>query len=145
MTSPTRVLLIEDNRLDQRLIGDMLSEAQAHAFEITFAGTLTEGLEKLDDGSIDIILLDLNLPDSEGLTTLHTVVSRHPFAPIVICSATTDEETAALAVEEGAQDYLIKGRIDPDRLVRAIRYAALRKRGRGLPESGPRRAGKTGP
>ncbi|MBN2224189.1 MAG: PAS domain S-box protein [Deltaproteobacteria bacterium] len=124
-----RILLIEDSPWDRRLIGDMLAEMKEEAFVLSTADDLAEGKRLLDIGEIDLVLLDLILPDSEGLDTLHAVLKAAPSVPIVVCSAISNKETALRAVSEGAQDYLIKGDINPSMLVRAIRYARERKRG----------------
>jgi PAS domain S-box-containing protein len=122
-----RVLLIEDNPWDRRLISEILSGVDTPAFVLVTAETLTEGLARIEKDAPDIVLLDLNLPDSQGLPTLFAVAARVAHVPIVVCSATDDEDTALRAVREGAQDYLIKGRINPDTLVRSLRYALERK------------------
>ncbi len=125
---PMHILLIEDSPWDRRLIGDMLTEVKDEAFVLSVAGDLAEGKRLLALGNLDLILLDLILPDSEGLNTLESVLEAAPSVPIVICSAISDKGTALRAVSEGAQDYLIKGGIDPETLVRSIRYARERKR-----------------
>jgi len=122
------ILLIEDNPWDTRLIGDMLAEAQDESFILSTADNLTEGKRLLGMGDIDLVLLDLMLPDSEGLDTLHSVLDAAPSVPIVICSAISNKEVTLQAVSEGAQDFLIKGSIDPATLVRSMRYARERKR-----------------
>jgi PAS domain S-box-containing protein len=125
---PTRILLIEDNPWDRRLIRDMLEEVKDEGFILSTADDLAQGKEHLNRGETDLILLDLILPDSEGLDTLQAVLEEAPLVPIVVCSAISDKDTALRAVSEGAQDYLIKGSIDPATLVRSIRYALERKR-----------------
>ncbi len=125
---PMHILLIEDSPWDRRLIGDMLAETNEEVFVLSTADDLAEGKRLLDAGDIDLVLLDLILPDSEGLDTLHAVLTAAPSIPIVVCSAISNKDTALQAVIEGAQDYLIKGGIDPSTLVRSIRYARERKR-----------------
>ncbi len=127
MTESIRVLLIEDNPWDRRLISDILSGVRVPSFVLGTAETVAEGLARCETDAPDVILLDLNLPDSQGLPTLFAVAGRLPSMPIVIYSATDDEDTAVRAVHEGAQDYLIKGKISPDIVVRAVRYALERK------------------
>ncbi len=124
----THILQIEDSPWDRRLIGDMLAQTGEESFVLSTAEDLAEGKRLLDAGNVDVILLDLILPDSEGLDTLHAVLKAAPSVPIVICSAISNKETALHAVGEGAQDYLIKGDISPSILARAIRYAMERKR-----------------
>jgi two-component system cell cycle response regulator len=88
---------------------------------------LSTGLERLVEGGIDIVLLDLGLPDSQGLDTLHRVIAELPEVPItVVLTNTDDEELAVQAVRAGAQDYLIKGQLENNLLVRAMRYAMER-------------------
>jgi PAS domain S-box-containing protein len=125
---PIQILYIEDNPWDRRLISRILSAVRSPSFVLTTAETLCEGLSRIQSDPPDIILLDLNLPDSQGLPTLLAVAGRLTHVPIVICSATDDEDTAVQALQGGAQDYLTKGKITSDILVRTIRYALERKR-----------------
>lgn len=128
MTQPIRILHIEDNTWDRRLISDILSQASPGSFALVSAETLSEGLGRIRSEVPDIVLLDLNLPDSDGLPTFRAVADGLSHEPVVIISATDDEDTAIRALQEGAQDYLTKGKITPDILVRTIRYALERKR-----------------
>ncbi|MBN2225028.1 MAG: sigma 54-interacting transcriptional regulator [Deltaproteobacteria bacterium] len=128
MPEPIQILYIEDNPWDRRLISRILSAVRSPSFVLTTAETLCEGLSRIQSDPPDIILLDLNLPDSQGLSTLLAVADRLTHVPIVICSATDDEDTAVQALQGGAQDYLTKGKITSDILVRTIRYALERKR-----------------
>ena len=121
------VLLIEDNPGDARLIREMLAEGGGDRFKLECADRLSAGLELLAEGGVDIVLLDLGLPDSQGLDTLHKVIAEVPEVPItVVLTGTDDEELAVQAVRAGAQDYLIKGQIENNLLVRAMRYAMER-------------------
>jgi diguanylate cyclase (GGDEF)-like protein len=123
------VLLIEDNPGDARLIELMLNRARGMAFQLTWLDTLTAGLQYLDTHEPDIVLLDLGLPESRGLETLHRLLAHAPKAPtLVVLSGLDDEDIAFQAVQSGAQDYLIKGRVDSALLVRSIRYAMERSR-----------------
>jgi PAS domain S-box-containing protein len=125
---PIHILYIEDNPWDRRLISRILSAVRSPSFILTTAETLAEGLSCIrSEPPPDIILLDLNLPDSQGLSTLSAVIGSVSHTPIVICSANDDEDTAVQAVQGGAQDYLTKGKISSDVLVRTIRYALERK------------------
>ena len=126
--TPMRVLLVEDNPGDARLLEENLSEAGDGAFELTHVGRLADGLECLSEGVFDIVLLDLSLPDSQGLETFSTAQAMAPQVPIVVLTGLADDLLAAAALQEGAQDYLIKGQVDSDLLARSIRYAAQRKR-----------------
>ena len=123
-----RLLTIEDNPGDYRLIQEMLNEAKGVKFEVQTANRFSAGIECLRKGNIDIVLLDLSLPDSEGLDTFKSVHAMVPEVPTVILTAIKDEALAAKAVQEGAQDYLIKGSIDGNLLVHSIRYAIERKK-----------------
>lgn len=128
MSEPIRILHIEDTSWDRRIISDILSGSQSPVFRLSAATTLSEGLDAIRSDPPDIVLLDLNLPDGEGLPTFRAVAGVLRHQPVVICSAVDDEETAVRALKEGAQDYLTKGKITPDILVRTIRYALERKR-----------------
>ena len=124
--NPTKVLLIEDNPADARLIGEMLREAEAKglAFELVWADSLAAGAQRLHEGGIDVILLDLGLPESSGLDTLQRLLEHEPRAPtLVVLSGITDEDVAMQALQSGAEDYLVKGQVDSALLVRSIRYA----------------------
>jgi signal transduction histidine kinase len=129
MTNPLAIGLLEDNPGDARLIQEMLRQASVAAFRVDWMSRLEDLLERLERGTFDVLLLDLGLPDSQGLATFDRVHSRAPKVPIIIFSGATDEELAAEAVAHGAQDYLVKGEIDAFLLKRAIRYAIERQRG----------------
>jgi PAS domain S-box-containing protein len=126
--SHTRILLIEDNPGDARLIQELLSEVKTASFEIELAGRLSEGLEALSATTFDVVLLDLSLPDSSGLDTLVKTLSAAQQEAIIMLTVLDDEDVAVEAVRKGAQDYLVKGQIDENALCRAIRYAIERKR-----------------
>lgn len=127
MNGKLTVLLIEDNPGDTRLIQEMLAEASGVTFELECAHRLSTGLERLAEGGIDVVLLDLGLPDSQGLDTFDKVYA-HAQIPAIVLSGLDDESLAVEAVQRGAQDYLIKGQIDSNPLARAIRYAVERRR-----------------
>jgi signal transduction histidine kinase len=129
MANPLAIGLVEDNPGDARLIQEMLRQASMAPFRVDWLSRLDALLPRLEDGAFDVLLLDLGLPDSQGLATFHRVVGRAPRMPIIIISGATDEELATEAVANGAQDYLVKGQIDAFLLQRAIRYAIERKRG----------------
>ena len=122
---PVRVLLVEDNPGDARLIEELLLEAAAR-FELQSAARLAEALEKIDTGGFDLVLLDLSLPDSHGIDTFHRMAARAPNLPLIVLSGLDDEQLALQTVQKGAQDYLVKGHVDRYNLVRAIRYALKR-------------------
>ncbi len=121
---PTRVLLVEDSPSDVLLTRDAL-EARGR-FRVISADRLRGAIERLDESPVDAILLDLALPDAQGLEALLTLRRRAPDVPVIVMTARDDEELGLRAVQEGAQDYLIKGRSDEDDLGRAIRYAIER-------------------
>jgi PAS domain S-box-containing protein len=129
MTERLRVLFVEDNPADIDLIADMLSETGPVSFRLDSASRLSMALRRLEEGDIDLVLLDLGLPDSSGLQTFHKLRKARPDIPIVVLTGNTDLETALAAVREGAQDYLVKGEVNRSLLVRAARYAIERQRG----------------
>ncbi len=120
-----KVLLIEDNPGDARLVREMLSESRG-AFQLQTVDRLDRGLERLAAGDIGVVLLDLSLPDSQGIETFNKIHLHAPQVPILVMSGLNDETVAVHAVQSGAQDYLVKGRVDAYLLVRAIRYAMER-------------------
>ncbi|MGZ5073426.1 MAG: putative bifunctional diguanylate cyclase/phosphodiesterase [Usitatibacter sp.] len=127
--SPARsVLLVEDNPGDARLIREMLAEEDPEAFRLTHADRLSRGIEVLGQNSIDLVLLDLSLPDSQGLDTFSKVYTHSPKVPIIVLSGNDDRQLALYAVKSGAQDYLVKGKIDRELLLKAMQYSIERKR-----------------
>lgn len=127
MGNPTRILIIEDNIRDVRLIQEMLKEVRHFNFEFTHAERLDKGLKCIENDGFDVLLLDLNLPDNTGLDTFIKARNGKSNLPIVILSGESDEETAIEAVHQGAQDYLMKGEVDGKLLARSIFYAIERK------------------
>jgi CheY-like chemotaxis protein len=123
---PVVVLLIEDNPGDARLVAEFLAEATDLRYTLRQANRLSEGLDRLSPGDVDLVLLDLNLPDSQGLETLLAVRSAGPRIPVVVLT-TLDEEAGPAALRSGAQDYLPKGKFDTELLMRTIRYAIERQ------------------
>jgi PAS domain S-box-containing protein len=122
----TRVLLVEDNPGDAELISIALERAGNYEMEV--CGRLSETLERLARNGLDLVLLDLGLPDSEGIETFLRVNERAPYIPIVVLTGSEDDDLALQAVREGAQDYLVKG-VSSSMLLRSLRYALERKRG----------------
>lgn len=122
------ILLVEDNPDDVALIEAMLEETPGAVASFTHAERLSIGLKHLDSGNFDVILLDLGLPDSQGLDTLRAVRSRVPSIPLLLLTGLEDEELGSTAVDMGAQDYLVKGQIDAPLLLRALRYSIQRKK-----------------
>ena len=127
--STVRVLLVEDNPADARLVEILLSEAGSSAdFEVAHSERFAEALQRLEEATFEVILLDLSLPDSSGLETVSRMRAAAPRTPMVVLSGQDDEEVAFRAVQQGAQDYLIKGQGDGNLLARTIRYAIERQR-----------------
>lgn len=125
---PIRVLLIEDSALARQMVGALLASAESTTFQVDMAECLSEGIERIARGDLDVILLDLTLPDSRGLETLGAVRAKAPSLPIVVSTGTDDMAIAVAAVKQGAQDYLVKDRMDSATLTRVVRYAIERKR-----------------
>jgi diguanylate cyclase (GGDEF)-like protein len=122
------VLLIEDNPGDVRLIQEMLFEIKEAKFNFIWADKLSKGLELLTRNGIDIVLLDLSLPDSQGLETFKKLHEKIPDIAIIVLTGLDDSTIGVRAVQEGAQDYLIKGKVDGQLLFRSICYAVERQR-----------------
>ena len=122
-----RILLVEDNLGDRRLIREMLAEATKMTFDLQYADRLQAAIEYMDQNDVEVILLDLGLPDSQGLETLRQVYAQASNTPIVVLTGLNDETVGVEAVSEGAQDYLIKGQVDAQLLRRTIRYAIERQ------------------
>lgn len=123
---PIKVLLIEDNPGDVRLIRELLKEIAGTQFELQHADRLSRGLICLTEGAFDVLLLDLGLPDSQGFDTLSVVYAQRPKAPIIVLTGLADEMVGIEAIHRGAQDYLAKGKVNGELLVRTIRYAIKR-------------------
>lgn len=125
-----KVLLVEDNPGDARLIEEMIKEVEGPArFDLVHVQSLAEAIHSLGTDSFDSVLLDLGLPDSSGLDTLVKVNAQAPQMPIVVLTGLADEAVSAEALRRGASDYLVKGRVDSNVLVRAVRYATQSKGG----------------
>ncbi len=127
----TAILLIEDNPGHARLIQEMLAESRAIRFELAVADRLSTGLERLALGGIDAILLDLSLPDSHGLDTLDRLLATDSGVPVIVLTGLDDDVVGLKAVSNGAQDYLVKGQVEDDQLVRTVRYVSERQRAEG--------------
>jgi Flp pilus assembly CpaE family ATPase len=125
---PSRILLLEDDPGDARLLRMMLEQAAAGQFELTRVERLSDALRLLGNATFEVILADLLVPDSRGLATFSQLQAQAPHVPIVVFSGLMDESVAIRAVQQGAQDYLIKGQVNGASLVRSIRYAMERSR-----------------
>jgi DNA-binding NarL/FixJ family response regulator len=128
MSEPLRILIVEDNPADADLIREMLAQTDSLHFEAESVQRLSGALARLERKDVDLVLMDLGLPDSQGLPTFHALRKAAPDIPVIVLSGNDDQELAIAAVREGAQDYLVKGRIGGDLLVRAVRYALERER-----------------
>jgi PAS domain S-box-containing protein len=120
-----RILLVEDNPGDARLIREMFRSIPG--VELTRVESLSTALDHLGQHAADIVLLDLGLPDSQGLETVRRVASRIPALPIIVLTGLGDDRLALDALKAGAQDYMVKGLFEPEMLMRSIRYAIERK------------------
>jgi PAS domain S-box-containing protein len=123
-----KVLIIEDNAGDVVLIKEMLAEIRFKKFELTIVETLKDGLLHLEGNAADVVLLDLSLPDSSGLNTFKRLHGKFPLIPIILMTGLDDEDMAVKTVQEGAQEYLVKGAIDSTLLSRAVLYSIERSR-----------------
>ncbi len=125
------ILLVEDNPGDVRLLQEILRDASSVRCQITPAMSLAAAIQQLspfDAVCFDVILLDLSLPDSQGLASFLNLHRRAANIPIVVLTGSDDETLALTAMQQGAQDYLIKGQVDSNLLLRSIRYAIERER-----------------
>ncbi|MGZ7046789.1 MAG: response regulator [Methanobacterium sp.] len=127
MADKVRILMIEDNHSDVRIIKEMLIDVKEFKFDFKHVESLEQGLESLKNDEFDVLLLDLNLPDTYGIDTFFKAQKSTPNIPIVIFSGAADENVAIEAVHEGAQDYLMKGEVEGRLLARSIFYAIERK------------------
>ena len=123
------VLLVEDNPGDARLIREALNDAGARDLKLHHVDRLNSALDSLHHGHYDVMLLDLSLPDGDGIGTVQQAQEGAPDLPIIVLTGLDDEELARQALRDGAQDYLVKGRSDGHLLARAVRYAIERKAG----------------
>ena len=122
------ILLVEDNPGDARLIREILHNAPGPRFEVQWVERLAAALDSVRSPGLDVILLDLGLPDSRGVETFSRMQSGAPALPIIVLTGLADESLGAVTVRDGAQDYLVKGDLDGKGLARAIRYAIQRRR-----------------
>ena len=121
-----RVLLIEDSEDYAYILRRMLTQRGGSALALEHVDRLAAGIRRIDEGGIDAVLLDLDLPDSFGIETFLAVHQRAPEIPVLVLTGLDDETVAVTAVRQGAQDYLVKGDFESQLLVRAIRYAIER-------------------
>ncbi|MGE5431419.1 MAG: response regulator [Syntrophomonadaceae bacterium] len=126
--SQITILLIEDNLGDVHLINELIHDTDALDIKVEQAFRLSTGIQRLNKGGIDLVLLDLGLPDSMGLDTLKKILPETKGVPVVVLTGLEDEEIGIRAVQAGAQDYLVKYQVDPVLFMRSIRFAIERKR-----------------
>jgi len=122
------VLLVEDNPGDARLIERMLARSGAGTFHVRPVERISQALEQLRQAIPDVVLLDLRLPDIQGIDTFLRLQEQTPQVAVIVLTGISDEELALRALQAGAQDYLTKGQVDGGMLSRSIRYAIERKR-----------------
>ncbi len=123
-----KILAVEDNAADIEILRELLADQPGSSFSLECVRTLAEAGKFLARGDTDFVLLDLGLPDSQGIETLRAVRDRFPYLPIVVLTGFNDDEIGMLSLHEGAQDYLVKGQINGPSLIRSIRYADERNR-----------------
>jgi PAS domain S-box-containing protein len=126
-TEPIRVLLVEDDADDARLVELFLAESRAASFKLVHCNRLPAALDELDRDDFQVVLLDLNLLESTGLETLNRVHGRRPDVPVIVLTGLDVADVAIQAVKAGAEDYLYKSRLEADSLARAILYAVQRR------------------
>jgi serine phosphatase RsbU (regulator of sigma subunit) len=124
---PLSVLLVEDDRADAILVEELIADAGVD-IDVVWAESMARAEQEIAAGRPDCILLDLHLHDTDGITGLTRIAARDASIPVVVLTGLNDEHTASVAVASGAQDYLVKGRVDPETLRRAVLYAIERKR-----------------
>jgi diguanylate cyclase (GGDEF)-like protein len=122
------VLLIEDNPGDARLFRESLKEAYGSKFELVHCTTLAQALEHLGNTRPDVVVVDLGLPDELGIEVVNRTHGKAPTVPLVVLTSRADDGLGLEALNAGAQDYLVKGELDPRLLSRALRYAMERQR-----------------
>jgi PAS domain S-box-containing protein len=124
---PIKLLLVEDDPVFAHLVQEILAEARDKNFIIEWVPNLSQGLQRLYQGKIDLVLLDLGLPDSQGLDTFVQAYAHFQSIPFIVLTGLDDEPLAHTALRQGAQDYLVKGQVNASMLLRAILYATERK------------------
>ena len=121
------VLYVEDNPLDVRIIREMLANAGSSRFILTRCESIDKSLKEIKKKIFDVILLDLNLPDSQGYDTFQKIYDKVPNIPIVVLTGINDNSMGEKAVKNGAQDFLVKGEISIHLLARVLSYSISRK------------------
>ena len=132
MNEVLRILLVEDNPGDADFILELLPATGQPGFHIETVVRLSEALERANNQPFDVVLLDLGLPDAQGLPTYHRMRHVQPDLPVIVLTGTDDQELAVIAVRDGAQDFLVKGLFNQGLLTRAIRYAIERQKSQAI-------------
>ena len=140
--TPIQVLLVEDNPGDARLVQESLAEVPSRRFHLTHVERLEEALRRLEQDAYDVVLLDLLLQDSQRLGTLMTIRDQAPRVPIVVFTGLEDDVVGLWALSEGAEDYVIKGKVSGDTLAWMLceaieRHKTIDGRGRALRKKRP--------
>jgi len=128
MTPSLRILVVEDNSVDSDIVAEWLPANGSVPYQLTTVECLAAALTRLQLHDTDVVLLDLGLPDSQGLATFHQMHQAAPHLPVIILSGIDDLDLAITAVHDGAQDYLVKGQFNHHLLRRSIRYAYERQK-----------------
>jgi two-component system cell cycle response regulator len=123
-----RILLVEDNPADARLMDEILTEASGGKVELQHVDRISAALKRLCEQKFDIVLLDLSLPDGSGLDTVRRICAANPQMPVIVLTGLEDDALALAAVQTGAQDYLVKGKVDGSGITRTVCHAIERKR-----------------
>src|SRR5882724_3482257 len=123
---PIKALLVEDNDGDVRIVKEVVAQAEGAKVELSHVYRLKEALGRLAKETFDVVLLDLSLPDSQGLHTFDQAHQAAGCAPILVLTGLDDHALAISALQRGAQDYLVKGQFDGNRLLQTIRFAVAR-------------------
>jgi len=140
-----KILIVEDNPGDMILLREVFKEFGNGEFKLNCVDRLTDALKELSGSEVDAVLLDLSLPESTGLETLVQVLEADSLAPIIVVTGLNDEATAYKALGLGAQDYIVKGEINGERLVRALRFSVIRNRQKNLVKLEEVERGSSGP
>ncbi len=127
MEKKTKILLLEDNPGDAYLIEENLEEFANFSYEFKNVGTLNEALTVLKKQPFDVILLDLELPDSYGINTFLSIYNKYPLIPIIILTGLKDKKIESNALKKGAQDFLVKGQTE-GKLIECIIQCAIERK-----------------
>lgn len=131
--TPLEILLVEDNPGDARLVKESLAEVGDRTYHLTHVERLEDAIRRLEHDQYDVVLLDLLLQDSQRLGTLMAIHHQAPRVPIVVFTGLEDDVVGLWALSEGAEDYIVKGKVSPDSLAYTIREAIQRHRKEGTP------------